>query len=342
MTHSTEGTERTRSTLSRIFRFHCGTEWEQEFRIDKFNIHEVAPTPVPRLLPDATIAAVRKALVTNRTRAYGGRPRYTYLLSGCIFCASCGTALTGTYVKQNRRRYYRHNRSDCAAACSAKSLYVPADNVEERVIGDLFNTFGNPAAIERAIRAAVPDCAAKEKERTRLRGELDKISKQVSKLLDALLNETFTEAEVRAKRNSLDERAEELTTRLSTVEAELADVPDAHTLMCYIEEIETSTGKAIFVLDEEGNAYDEEGSRYLGGNDLSTFLVMSRDDKRELVESALLGEYGGKRTGVYVTRTGKGRPGRGHPTPYSYDIRGRLPISSCGMVLRLQPPLASR
>jgi hypothetical protein len=51
-------------------------------------------------------------------------------------------------------------RRDCNWAPRASRLDVleRADEIERTVLRELFDLFGNPAEIERAVKAAVPDC----------------------------------------------------------------------------------------------------------------------------------------------------------------------------------------
>src|SRR5262249_23685991 len=72
-----------RGNLRLTLRERCGGCWRQEFHNPRLNIHEMVETPVPRLLPEATIKAVHQRLEANRTHLHQpANAVYNYLLGG--------------------------------------------------------------------------------------------------------------------------------------------------------------------------------------------------------------------------------------------------------------------
>jgi hypothetical protein len=169
------GTSSGRLTL--ILREQCSDTWVQEFRVDRFQIHEVVQTRVPRLLPEATIRAVRRRLQDKRTRLHG-KPKHQYLLNGFVFCSACGTNLTGQVTHHGgpgARRYYRHRHDGLGAQCFLRPRpWVRSDDLESAVFDEIFRMFGNKPALERAMKAAIPQCDQALKRRERLQADLAK------------------------------------------------------------------------------------------------------------------------------------------------------------------------
>lgn len=304
------------SNLTKVLRDRCGAIWDQEFDAPRLNIHETVKTSVPPLLPEATIKALRHRLTANRT--YYHKPPvsvHDYLLSGHIICAVCGYTMFGQM--NPRGRYYRHAHSKRDRECPLRPRpLIPADKIESDVVYQLFKTLGNPAAIKRAVEAAIPDCDKTRKRHGWLEGELEKIDKARGRLVSLIVKGVLTERQAEAELKRLTERETGLRDELEQIAARLADMPDEAAIETYVEQIEST----ILV-------YNSAGEKQLGGNDISTYLSMlSRDDgkdKRALIEAAFsLPLADGRRAGVYVSQDGPSAPFR--PKKWSFTIKGRL------------------
>ncbi len=166
------------SNLCKLLRERCGDQWEIEFRADDLNIRETVTLTVPPLLPPELIRAVRHRLEANRTYLHKPpKSKYDYLLAGRVFCAECGYCMFGQ-TNPNGHRYYRHAHAERVRGCQLNPRpWVRADLIEMEVVHTLFKMLGNPAAIERAVKAAVPDCEESLKRRGHLEEELAKISR---------------------------------------------------------------------------------------------------------------------------------------------------------------------
>jgi hypothetical protein len=307
-----------RGNIGRVLAARCGTRWQVTIRSGRLNIEETIVFEVPRLLPDKTIRAVRRRLQDNKTRLHG-RPTHDYLLNGYVFCAACGYHMTGQPVSPDLR-YYRHachyKGRDCPL-CPRRPR-VRAERIEQGVLRDLFNLFGNPAAIERACQAAAPDCAKARKQKARLEAELEKVAKARGRLIDAIADGVLSKAEAQRKMDDLREQEAGLAAELDRVSAALDAVPDLDALRLTAERQEG----AIIVYDQHGNAQREDGSFYLGGTDLGTWLYSPRQDWRELVQAVFSAPLvDGKPSGVYVTQTGGSPHG---PKSFTYEMRGHL------------------
>lgn len=305
------------ANLCKVLRERCGDKWEQEFRSDDLNIHEVVPTTVPRLLPEATIRAVGQRLEANRT--YLHKPpvsKYEYLLGGRVFCAACGYLMTGQ-TNPNGKRYYRHSHHDRTRSCPLKEPrpWVRADTIEDEVVRSLFGLFGNPAAIERALAAAVPDCEDARKKLSRLEEELAKIGRFRDRVLGMIEKDAITDAQAESKLRELKERECGLRAEAHKLATTLANVPDTHEVRLFLERWECGGLPCVAVRDEYGNEYE-------GGNTIGTWILMRKADYPKLIQTTLTGNLpDGTPAGVYITPAGGARFGA---KQFSYRIRGRL------------------
>lgn len=306
-----------RGNLRETLRDRCGNIWKQTFKDVDLNIDELVETTVPRLLQERTIRAIHQRLEANRTYLHG-RPKYDYLLNGRIFCAGCGYAMTGQVNNQNGYAYYRHLHKDRARECPVRPRpHVPVDKIETEVIKQLFEMFGNPAAIERAVKAAVPDCDKALKQQGRIQAELAQVESARNRVLNLIERDTLTIEQAEKKLRDLKDREAGLRANLDKLAAALADVPDEETVRCYVERIEGVFGPTIVVQDEQGNTYE-------GGNDVQSYIMMSREDRRRLIRAVFDTPLAdGKPAGVYVYPE-EGEVKRYRPRKFKFKIIGRL------------------
>jgi DNA invertase Pin-like site-specific DNA recombinase len=209
------------SSLWKNLRYRCGDKWVIEFNSSRLNIHEKVTIAVPRLLDEEVIKKIQRELTARRTYKHKPPPpkqgyvKRDYLLSQHVFCAGCGYALTGQCNTETGIHYYRHSHptskpvSGEREPCPFKHLskqYVRADDLERDVIKRLFIMLGNPAAIERAIKRAIPDCGDAQAKKEWLEAELAKIERARSRLLDKITQELVTDEEVDPQLQKLKDR----------------------------------------------------------------------------------------------------------------------------------------
>jgi DNA invertase Pin-like site-specific DNA recombinase len=303
------------SPLIRLLKNRCGSEWTVEFNSPRLNIREKVTVRIPPLLDDATIKAVRERLIANRTYLHRTTPK-KHLLAGHIFCAACGYAM---FVQAHRStlRYYRHAHTRRCRHCPLRPKpCIRADAIEEAVLSELFQLCGNPAMIERAVKAAIPDCDALLEKQQRLGADLDKVSKSRERLLSLIVKGTITDAQAEKQLGALKQREDVLKAEFDAVKSTLAEVPDADTLRVYVQQ----DGNSIFLLGDDGEMY-------AGGNTLGTWLMFMDDDHAQDRRDLIKGAFGrclpdGKPAGVYLTPAGGARHG---PKTFTYELRGRLP-----------------
>src|SRR5262249_36450210 len=145
------------STLHRILTRHSGTKWKLKFKSKVLNIDEVVEMKVPPLLDDDTIEKIRVKAEGKRTFLHGPI-KHHYLFSRMIACAHCGYMLVGQMTTEGVR-IYRHASGKRERTCDrpAQRGSVRADEIEDVVMRHLFETFGNPAAVQRAMEDATPN-----------------------------------------------------------------------------------------------------------------------------------------------------------------------------------------
>jgi DNA invertase Pin-like site-specific DNA recombinase len=299
------------SNLYHTLRDKCGDTWACEFKAEDLNICETVLMTVPALLDEDTIKKVRNQLHDNRSRKpHGGKPRHSYLLGGRVFCGHCGYTMTGTY--RWGYTYYRHphcgNRYGKNADCPIRPRpLVRADKLEHEVVLKLFDLFGNPAQIERAIRTAVPDCDEVRQDQQRLQTDLEKTEKAIKRILDLVTKDVIAYEDAAEKLRDLRDRRDSLREQRDRLATALANVPDPEEVRCYVEKV----GSNIFVRDDHGN-------RYLGGNSLSTYAQMTREDDQRLIDAVFSTPLrDGKPAGIYIGP-------RGADGEWTYRIRGNL------------------
>jgi DNA invertase Pin-like site-specific DNA recombinase len=304
------------SSMCKLLRERCGDTWVITFNSDMLNIHETVTLTIPRLLDDQTIQAVRRRLVANRTYLHKPpRPVHDHLLSGYIFCSACGYGMFGQ-VNTSGRRYYRHAHAPRARACPHQPRpWVPADAIEQAAVGDLFDLLGNTAAIDRAIKSAIPDCADLLRRKLDLEVKLAKIERGRAKVLELVTREALTLAQAEDKLTDLKKRETDVLGDLDAIKESLTDLPNVETARLYVQEIQGALGKAIMIVDDDGNTY-------AGGNDVQSYLLMTQQDRHDLLDSVFaVPQPGGQPSGVYITP--RGGPLHG-PKRFSYQIKGRL------------------
>lgn len=276
------------ANLYTLMRERLGDTWTQTFypnkrsKTDKGS-PEVVTIKIPRLLPEETIVAIRAKLQANKTYSHGSQ-KYQYLLSRMVFCSHCGTSMSGQ-ANQWGTRYYRHMGTKALAVlgkppCGHPHSWVSADELEETVMVHLFNLFGNPRAVEEAIKAASGDVekvTEYEQRLGRVISELDKIERGRQRILDLIVKEAIGQVQAEAKLQDLKDREERLREEQGRFTDFLNNRPSR-------EQIDQAAKKAVASI---GNG--------------KPFSKMSYEDQRALVEAVFSGKTPeGKRLGVSI------------------------------------------
>ncbi len=282
------------SNLHKVLTQRCGDTWTQTFRHEDGRV-DVVETKVPRLLPEKTIRAIKRQLEANKTYLHG-QIKNAYLLSRMIFCKHCGYTIFGqTNDLEQKRRYYRHCHTSLLRKCKHPKSWVPADEIEELVLMHLFNLFGNPVAVQKAIEAASPDLdkiKQYEQRLSRITAELERIERGRQRILELVVRDAIRQEQAEAKLTDIKEREASLRDEQARLGDYLASRPSQ-------EQITLASEKAVASISNG-----------------KPFSQMTWEEKRGLVQAVFSGKTpDGKRMGVYIEWNGK---------DWTFDIRGHV------------------
>jgi DNA invertase Pin-like site-specific DNA recombinase len=279
------------SSLHKTLTQRCGTEWSVTFRSDALNINEVVSVTVPRLLPEETIAAIRKRIAGNKTYHHG-QAKHAYLLGRMVFCSHCGYAMFGQ-TNHNGHRYYRHAHTRRVTECTSPKAWVNADDLEDAVMRYLFECFGNPLAIQRAVTQATPNIetvSAYRERQVRLQDGLAKNKEARAKVLRLLKRELLPEDEAEKELSAIKELEHRQRQELDRILDELQNVATPESIQAAAEMASASFRKYA---DIDLAMAKRRANRSLD--------AMSWEDRRALVELVFAGQMtDGKRMGVYI------------------------------------------
>jgi site-specific DNA recombinase len=295
------------SNLHKVLTRCSGDIWQQEFRSDALNVHEVVPTRVPRLLPEEVITAVKRRVAANKTYTHR-TPKHPYLLNRVTFCADCGYALFAQ-TNSNGKRYYRHAKLSARdrKCAGPKSFWVNANDLEDAVMRDLFSTFGNAAAVQRAVEAATPNpdrVSELRQRRDAIEGDMAKVAAATERVISAIASGTLTESEAKAQMTKQRERETALKEEQNRLDAELANLPDP--------EVVKAAARRVSAAFNEFKA--KHGHEALDGINYTSsrmwafkatvnhdYTGLSYEDAKALVEMVFGAKTpDGRRMGVYV------------------------------------------
>jgi DNA invertase Pin-like site-specific DNA recombinase len=317
----------TSAYLLHVLKHSCGPVWTQRVRCPELSIDETIETPIPELLDDATIRAVHRKALANRTYARGPL-KNKYLLGRFVFCAPCGYAMSGQHMKGCKHRYYRHAHVRRLRVCKRPWPWVNADALEQVVLLYLFDCFGNPARVQKAIAEALPDQAKQDAERQRqdrLRADKAKVSAQKRRVVDGFTDGTLHGAEAKEKLAELEKREALLSDELQKLERILASALTARQVKDAAQEIVDKFRGTVerMAVQPRHKLIADHANQHIE--------TMTWEEKRALVEMVFGGTTPeGQRCGVYIEwpddRRGKG------PKQWKFRIVGRLAFDECGTV----------
>jgi DNA invertase Pin-like site-specific DNA recombinase len=282
------------SNLHKILVKVSGSVWQLEFDSDELNIHETVPMTIPPLLDENTIVAIHAKIEANRTFTHG-HIKHRYLFARMISCAHCGYAMFGQ-TNHNGKRYYRHAHAARDRECpgAIKKAWISADVIENAVMRHLFEMFGNPSAVQKAIQKATPD-SEKMRElvgrQNSIADDLKKIEQARTRILDLVEKDVISEKDAFKKLTELKEREAKLNEERARLIDELAHVPSSEDVRKFSQEI----GGRIL---QYTNATLQAKIMHLN----EVFEEMPYDEKRELCQKVFGGKtVEGKRMGVWMS-----------------------------------------
>jgi len=300
------------ANLHKVLTKRCGDTWTQEFRKNSEVIS--VETKVPRLLSNETIAALRRKAAANRTYNHG-QQKYFYLLHGFIFCEDCGYAMFGQ-TNHNGHQYYRHAHERRMRKCNTPKTWIPEEVVSDLVMRYLFDMFGNPVAIQKAVEKAMPDLQKikqYQKRVGRIGDELKKVERSRERTLRRMNNEDITESQASKEFKLLKQKESSLCAERDRLNEYLGNRPNESTIRDVSRRVfkQFSRGvktKLTATKRHIDHAYGE----------------MTNEDKRALLEMIFSGKLpNGRPMGVYITWN--------EDKQWRFSIRGHL-ISETGLL----------
>jgi len=156
--------------LHRVLTKQAGKEWSLKLYDTSLNIQREFKFKIPHLLEDSVIKDIHDRIKKNRHGRHG-KIVNDFLFRGMISCAQCGYALEGQAYRKTlcyRHTGKEHGKRECPNHAKRKA-YVREAELEDTVMRHLFETFGNPVAVQRAMETLMPKNskiqeAVKEKE----------------------------------------------------------------------------------------------------------------------------------------------------------------------------------
>ena len=305
------------ASVYKILTNRCGTEWVIKFAAPRLKINESILFSIPRLLPEETIRAIKERLETNKTWRRGQQPVARYLLGRAVYCEHCGYALYGQ-LNHSKSRFYRHPHAYRVKPCPVKKCWIPADQLEELVIDDLFEMLGNPKATKRAVEAAIPNIKkVQESERriVELEEALVRLKAGRTKVIRFVGDQLIADDDAQRQLAEMKRKEIRLNDQLRDLQAFLGNRPSSDSIKSAAAIVSKKFGKLRYMSDAKHRLVLKVGRV----NDSSS--DMTWDEKRALVEAAFMGKDAeGRRMGVYVRWHKPNKNGR----RWSYDLRGHL------------------
>jgi len=311
-----------RNYIRYILTERCGRTWTQSFKNKKFDIAESFETKVPALLEPEIIEAIKEKVQLNKTIFRGplqksekGRTYQKYLFSKMILCGHCQTALFGEMMNK-RTRHYRHRRATEYKGQITKVgcihfKYVQADLIEEPIMKHIYEMFGDPSKIEKAIADAIPDLSETEELQKALIAQNNTL-KGIDRKYDTYLD-SLEETENKTSRSKIIKRMDDLEERHEAAQNEIKRIESKLKIIPNREEIKTKTN---LIKRQIKGYFKFPGDKYYEG--------MSFEDKRSLLQYVFKGtDSDGARLGIYISKDSKG---------WLYEIKGII-ISEIGRLV---------
>jgi len=189
-------------------------------------------------------------------------------------------------------QYYRHNHIAKVRPCPKEKTWIRADELEDIVMRYLFDCFGNPKAVQKAIEDAIPNLEKIrefQKRIERIGDEIEKVNKGRDRILRFVVNDTITDSRADKELKVLNEKEQRLKTEQERLNENLEKLPDIDKVRAVSKKVASQfkcTNVKLMVKKKLANR---------------EFDKMTYGEKRALVETVFSGKTpDGKRMGVYI------------------------------------------
>ncbi len=286
--------------LWRVLTKTAGATWDQRFRLEWARIDETVPTPVPPLLPEETIQAIKDRAKARKTYARG-HIKHRYLLGRKIFDTDTGKALTGT-ANRGGLRYYRPHSGD------GYKYSINAEVLERAVLDELAVMLSNQGDFRAAVFEGHESSEKVVKELLDKRAfhfkEVRQVQTEMDRIVAAIGKGIVTDDQAQRNLKKLESRLANHKKELTAIDEQLLALPRE-------SEIEAKR-----------NSQDAQLVRRIVESYISSgvaFNDMPDDELQDLVNLVFGGTGpGGRRFGVYIKFLG------GNPHRYEFEAYGRL------------------
>jgi DNA invertase Pin-like site-specific DNA recombinase len=200
-----------------------------EIGIDKLAV----PVPgLPPVISSDLERRVRDRLSHNRN--WARQELRKYILGGFIRCGCCKAALSGGTVRagngKERREnvYYFHHRHTGHGGKACPFQRVPGALVEGPVLDYLYKLFVDQPSFDAAVRLALPTDGQRARlaeDAKRAEADLARCEKEIANLVNAVAAGADPSL-LTARQGELRQRRQQLTDRLTGLQAELSGLPD--------------------------------------------------------------------------------------------------------------------
>ena len=295
------------TNLWRILNHRSGDEWTIHFKSDKLNIDEFVKIKIPRLLPQETIEQIHGKSAANKTFTHG-HIKHKYLLARVVFCSHCGYAMYGQTNNGSGIRYYRHARHR-KIECDI-GFWVPASDLENAVMVQLFSLYGDIDRMEKAMLKAIPDTSKIDQLRDQKQAfekDLEKAEAELQRLIKSITKGLVSDNEAETIGKEIRARIGLLKDEISKILPQVDNVPTK-------EQIHR---RAKLIRRQLEAVYFRPGR----------LRKMTFDNKRKIIQTAFGDkDIKGNRLGIYLHKPDKA----GQPVTYTIkgifeDIEGQLP-----------------
>jgi hypothetical protein len=299
----TKETGLTARVLYDLWRGAAGDSWTVHFKPKLFpKMAQDVTIKVPALLSPKLMAAVQKKVARGKALYHGNRHRRQFLLNNILFCGHCGYSLSGGAVGRKPFLYYIHSKKSGSRRISCDKIkYAPALLIEEAVMAEIFENFGDRKSRMKLLSSGNKDVSSDLlKALDRYTKELKKIEAGKERLVSAVEAGTIPANLIKLRYDKLVAQEETLRKKKESVGAELSTIPTKQEKDALEDALE--------------RAYEWS---FLGSK--ARYKEMSFEEKRELLRLLFGGsdkvegrrKYGTvipkfKKHGVYLSRTAKG------------------------------------
>jgi len=294
------------SNVHKILTKRCGDMWEIKFDSDDLNIHKTVSISIPRLLPEETIRAILKKAEANKTYEHG-QTKNSYLLGRMVFCKYCGYTMFGQ-TNQNGHRYYRHAHTKRDRVCNHPKTWVGAEELEDIVMRHLFDCFGSPLALQRAIEKATPNLNKLKEYQKRIKeidGLLVKSKTGRERILNLIAKGVISDNDAEEQLLEIKQNDSKWQLERQQLSDNLANSPSPEK----IADVAKNVANQLRSCQLQKNIQIRVNSR-------KTFDELTYEEKKALVKIVFSGKtLEGQRMGVFIEWNEKG---------WKFDIRGHL------------------